>query len=164
MLFRWIRQWRQRRRLRGRGLFRYWDGRRARYADPALLWRKLLNHPGMDFAVDLPLADQGKEPEATKVQAILCEIFEVEPWDGARQTGLTSWEILDLVRQFDGYLDALKKNTSPSQMPWQLSAYPSSTGPDSPADPTNSSADCSSTPDGSSFGEDTSSSAPSKTP
>jgi len=148
MLLRWFQQWYERRRLRGRGLFRYHDGRRIRYADPALLWRKLLNDPRLDFEVMLPLADQGKEPEATTVGKVLCEIFEVEPWDDTRRTGLTSWEVLDLVRQFDEYLDALKKNTSPSRMPLQLSGYGSSTSPEPHEDPTSSTAGCSPMPDG----------------
>lgn len=164
MLFRWLQQWRERRRLRGRGLFHYWDGRRTRYADPALLWRKLLNHPEMNFETMVPLAEQGHEPEATIVNKALCEVFDVRPWDEASQAGLTCWEVMHLVSQFDEYVLALKKNTSPSQMPLPLSAYPSSTGPDSPAEPTSSSADCSPTSSESSDAEDSPSSKPSKEP
>lgn len=164
MLLRLLRQWRERRRLRGRGLFRYWDGHQTRYADPALLWRRLLNHPGLDFAVMVPLADQGKEPEATQVTEILCEIFDVKPWNDSTKSGLTSWEVLNLVREFEEYLMALKKSTSPSRMPWQLLAYGSSNGPDSPDEATSSTAGCSSTPDALNSAEASPSSEPSKTP
>jgi hypothetical protein len=152
MLFlRWYRQWRERRRLGGRGLFRYWDGSRFRYGDPAVIWRSLLNHPRMNLETMIPLAEQGQEPEATIVTEALCEIFDVQYWDG--QAGLTTWEVMDLVPQFEDYLTALKKNTSPSRMPLQLMAFGSSTSPEPPDEPPNSTADCSSTPNASNCDE-----------
>jgi hypothetical protein len=76
--------------------------------------------------------------------------------------------LLDLVRQFDEYLVALKKNTSPSRMPWQLSGYEQPTSSAQmpgaiPAEPTNFSADSSSMPIELNAAEDTPSSAPSPT-
>ena len=164
MFLKWIRQWRQRRARRGRAMFGYSDGTRQRWADPAAVWRQLLGHAKMDFATMVPLADQGQEPEATIVVKALCEIFDVVPWDDSTGCGLTTWEILDLVRQFDEYLAALKKNISPSRMPWLLSAYGYSAGPDSPDLATNSSAASSSTPDESSTAEPTDLSEPLETP
>jgi hypothetical protein len=152
-LLRWYRQWRERRRLGGRGLFQYWDGIRTRYADPALVWRNLLNHPKMNLETMVPLAEQGHDPEATIVTEALCGIFGVQRWDEDAQAGLTTWEILDLIPQFEEYLAALKKNTSPSRMPLPLLAFEPSTSPESPSDPTSSTADSSPTPNGSNCGE-----------
>lgn len=145
---RWFRQWAQRRRLRQRALFSFHDGQRTRYVDPAEAWRKLLNHPTMDFGVMVPLAQQGKEPETAIVLGALCEIFSVHLWDESTQSGMTTWEILNLIRQFDEYLVGLKKSTDPSQMPWLLLAYGLSTGSVSPPEapePANLNSDSSST-------------------
>jgi hypothetical protein len=165
---RWIHSWLERRRLRGRGLFRYHDGSRTRYADPAAIWRALLNHPAMDFSHDPQLADQGDPEAQPRVVQALSEIFAVPLFRDRAHPGLTTWEMLDLLRQFDEYLAALKKNTSPSRMPWQLLAYGSSTStqPSPPAGPpaTNSAADSCSTPDGSSTAAATTSCDPSPTP
>jgi len=164
MALKWMRILRERRQLKKRALFRYHDGSRERRADPAEIWRKLLGHPQMQFAEMMPLAEQGREPESSIVLTALGEIFAVHLWDEASQSGLTTWEILDLVRQFDDYLTALKKSTSPSQMPWQLSAYGSSTGPAPPAETMNCSAGSSSTPAESRTAADTPPCEPSPTP
>jgi len=164
MLWRFILGFCERRRLGRRALFLYHDGARWRWGDPAEIWRKLLSHPKMNFADMMPLAHQGHEPESGIVLAALAEIFDVRPWDEVSRSGLTNWEVLDLLRQFDEYLSALKKSTNPSRMPWQLSAYGYSPGQDSPDPATNSSADSSSTPNESSTGEATPCSEPSLTP
>lgn len=125
---RWLRNWKERRQLKRRALFAYHDGTRIRYADPAIAWRDLVNHPTMDFGETVPLAAQGKEPATTTLLNALAEVFSVERWDESTGRGLTNWELLDLLRQFDEYLAALKKNTNPSRTPWLLSAYGPSTG------------------------------------
>lgn len=165
----WINTFLERRRLRARALFRYHDGRRTRFADPAEVWRGLLTHPKMDFGQMMPMAERGQEPETGIVLAALCEVFRVDPWDDSKECGLTTWEILDLVRQFDEYLTRLKKTTSLSRMPLQLLAYGSSTGDaqrpdDQPVDGTRSSAASSSTPSESSDAEGTPCCEPSPTP
>jgi hypothetical protein len=156
-IFRWYRQWRERRRLKGRGLFQYWDGSRTRYADPSVVWRNLVNHPKMNFETMVGLAEEGREPEATIVTEALCQIFEVKRWDESALDGLTTWEIMDLIPQFEEYLAALKKNTNPSRMPLPLLAFASSSSLDSPGDPTSSTADSSPTPSESSCAEATAS-------
>jgi len=164
----WVKRWAERRRQRARGLFKYHDGTRTRRADPAEIWRKLLNHPEMAFEEMLPLAEQGTMPEREIVIKALCEVFDVKQYDDATQTGLTEWEILQLVGDFDEYLDWLKKNTSPQRMPWQLLVYgqsssPPSSTPEAPAADTSSSAGSPPTPTGSTPVEPTSSSEPSQT-
>ena len=159
----WIRRWAERRRQRQRAIFPYHDGTRPRRADPAAIWRGLLSHPTMDLERHVPLAEQGQEPERQIVLDAICQIFAVEQWSEETAAGLTAWELLDLLRQFDEYLAALKKNTSPSRMPWQLWAYGYSSGQASPAPATSASAASSSTPDDLSFAADTISCEPSPT-
>jgi hypothetical protein len=165
----WINNLLERRRIKARALFRYHDGAKVRYADPAEVWRSLLTHPEMDFGAMMPLAEQGQEPETAIVLKALSEIFGVAVWDDATRSGLTTWELLDLVRQFDEYLTALKKSTNPSRMPLQLLVYgQSSTDSPKPGDPPgddmSSSAASSSTPNESSDDEASPSSEPSPTP
>lgn len=166
MALQWIRKWFERRRLRDRALFAYRDGTRERYADPAEVWRKLLNHPTMNFVDMMPLAEQGQEPEVSVVLDALAEIFDVDRWDESTGRGLTNWETLDLVHQFDAYLNALKKNISTQRMPLLLSVYGQRTGsphpqPDPAAEPSmNSTADSSSMPAESSADEATTASEP----
>lgn len=151
---RWLRrlyEWNEQRQARHRGLFAYRDGARLRYGDPAVIWRKLLNHPKYEFANVVQLATVGQEPEYSQLLEIVSDAFGVQRWDEAEQTGLTEWGLVGLLQQFDEYLTALKKNTSPSLMPWQLSAYGgqsslSAQTPGEAADgPTSFSADSSST-------------------
>lgn len=128
---RWIRQllqWLEQRQLRKRGLFTFRVGNCLRYADPAVAWRGLLNHPKHDFAAVAQLAAMGQEPEYSQLLDLIAETFSVQRWNEADRSGMTEWELLDLLQEFDGYLTALKKNTSPSRTPWQLSGYGQSSG------------------------------------
>jgi len=159
-----FKRWADRRRERQRALFVFYDGTQERRADPARVWRALINHAEMNFEDHMPLADQGHEPEVSIVLKAIREVFEVSAWDNRTLTGLTDWETLDLIRQFDEYLDELKKSTDPSQMPYLLSVYGSSTAPEPPSGPTSSSAGSSSSNDASPTVEASPSSEPSATP
>lgn len=119
----WLQAWREKRRQRDRALFSYNDGTRIRRADPAILWRDLLNHPKLDLETSMTLAESGEEPQASEVAEALSDVFQVSQWNSQTDTGLTRWELFDLVHQFDEYLSALKKNTSTSRMPYQLLVY-----------------------------------------
>ena len=169
---RWILQWlaarSERRRLRQRALFQFRDGTRTRYADPAMVWRALLNHPKYDFASVSKLASEGHPDESRQLLEIIRDAFSVRPWSESDRTGLTEWETLALLQLFDLYVAALKKNTSLSPMPLPLSAYGRSISHgresgETPDDPTNSSSASSSTSIESSTGGDTASSDPSPT-
>lgn len=103
----WIRKSFLRRRP---GLFRFHDGTRMRSIDPFKAFRTLIHHPEFNLDAHPPLVDLGAEPETTVTVKALCEAFGVRRWDDSTATGLTEWEILDLLRQFEVYLDALKKN------------------------------------------------------
>lgn len=133
-MFQWLKTLLERRRLGQRALFRYSDGTRLRYADPAMIWRALYNHPGFDLATMGQAADEGQEPEATQVYKGLCDVFGVKPFDSATGEGLATWEVFDLLRDFEAYLETLKKKYNPSRMPLQLWALGLS--PPSPAEGT----------------------------
>jgi len=134
-------------RKKPRGLFEFHDGTKIRRADPFVIWRKLFTHPKLNFQEHLALAEQGQEPETTATIECLCEIFGVSRWDEAAQTGLTDWEILALVGQFQECLELLKKSSSPGQMPFLLSVLGCSTSPEVPDEPPKPSLDSGKTAD-----------------
>ena len=90
-------------------LFGYWDGQKVRYADPFRLWRTLNSQTDVDIQAAAPMVDQGKEPETTQVIECLANVFGVQRWEGTTQTGLTDWEILNLLGDLDNYLLTIKK-------------------------------------------------------
>lgn len=161
-MFRRLREWWWRVR-RTRALFWYWDGARWKFADPAALWRAMLNHPQLDFANDLQEASCGIEPKATETWKIIAGLLGVERMAETGR-GLTDWEIHDIVRQFEEYLELLKKSTSPLRMPLQLLALGFSTLPDSPDAATSAPLGSASTPDASDSAEPITSEPPSETP
>jgi hypothetical protein len=114
-MFQWLKTRLERRRLQDRGLFRYHDGTRTRYADPFVVWRALNNHPEMNLEKQADFVDIGQEPETTTVVKAFCDVFDVKRWDDTKRTGLMDWEILDLINQLEGFLAPLKKNISLGQ-------------------------------------------------
>lgn len=113
-MFGWIRAWfTERNATSRRSLFRYWDGGKWRAGDPFAIWRALANHPKLDLDTMAPMADAGKEPETTILIEAFCEVFDVQRWDEKAQTGLTDWEIMNLLVELQTYFSNLKKNTSP---------------------------------------------------
>jgi hypothetical protein len=68
----------------------YHDGSRQRFADPAAVWRALLNHPKFDFSAMILPANQGQEPERTIALDALAEIFAVQRWTRRRDKGCSS--------------------------------------------------------------------------
>lgn len=139
--------WSFARKTQRRALFEFHDGTTLRRVDPFQLWRRLFTHPRLNFAEMLPLAEQGQEPETTTTIECLCEIFGVSRWNEAAGTGLTDWEILALVGQFEEFLELLKKSTSRGRMPLLLSVLGSSTSPEPQGEHANASSDSGETPD-----------------
>lgn len=145
-MFQWFKSWRERRRMRGRALFCFWDGQRQRYADPFRTLRALDHHGEMNLTAMADLVDKGVEPESTVVINGVAEVFGVTRWDEASGTGLTDWEITGLLSDFLAYLESLKKNGNPGPISSEPTDSPSSTGPDSPGEPTNPPSACGSAP------------------
>lgn len=111
-------------------LFRYWDGRRWRRADPFRLWRELF---ARNSIADLyGPAVEGREPETTELLERLCQVFGVQRWDERTRQGLTDWEIFSLLGQFHEYLEALKKSISPGLISPPPGDSASGTGPAAP--------------------------------
>ena len=113
MFGRIIERWKRRRRESSRLLFSFWDGRQTRNADPYRLWRELSSYPTVNIVEAAPLVDEGQEPETTQVVTAIADVFGVTRWDETTQTGLTDWEILNLLGNLDQYLLAIKKKYSP---------------------------------------------------
>lgn len=134
------------RRQRRRGLFRYHDGRRWRYGDPFLIWRRLQNHEKCNLETMAPELDEGKEPESTIVLEAIAEVFGVQRWNDETCTGLIDWELVALLSQLDEFLEGLKKNINPGPISSPPMESESSISPVPPGDPMNSSSDSGSVP------------------
>lgn len=124
-----------RRRERQRAIFRYWDGTRERGADPAVVYRALVSHPTFDWETHPVLIDTGDKDALAITLGAIREVFGVVAWaedNDGRSTGLTDWETIDLLIQFNWYLGGLKKSTSPTP------TLPPPTEPQSSAETSNS--------------------------
>ena len=114
-------KWREKRRAeknrRGRLLLSYWDGEQIRHIDPYRAYRQLASHPEINLEEIAPLVDQGQEPETSKLIEVLTEVFGVTRWDDATATGLTDWEIINLLAMLNDYLLGLKKKSSHGPTP-----------------------------------------------
>ena len=145
-MFQWFARWLEaRRRRKSRLIFKYWTGDRWKYGDPMLLWRKIVNHPGFNLEHG-PLVDRGEEPETTAWAIGLADVFGVERWNPDTQTGLTDWEILDLLPQLTAYMETVKKKYSPGPISPAPTDLASSTSTARPSETTKPCAD--STPAG----------------
>lgn len=113
-----IRNWFFRRILnRHRLLFRYWDGSRFVSEDPFLLFRRLLNTQAFDPDTDLKLLEIKTDPKLVvrKMEHIAEGVREIFGIKDLGDGGLTELECIQLLLQFSGWMDNVKKNgvTSP---------------------------------------------------
>lgn len=115
-------------RQRKRQIFRFFDGKRERGADPLAVIRALNSHPEFDPATtpteatapDLPgttAEDRRRLDAAASAAAALTaratlEAFGVKPYDDDTGEGLTEGEALNLFSEFHDWLEAQKKNIS----------------------------------------------------
>ena len=112
--FGWVKRWQERKRLKGRRIYRFFDGICERSIDPAVVWRSLCEDPELDMGLHFKLADEGDVKAIATVAKAARNAFSVVEFQDlgqARTVGLTEPELLGLVADFCGYLDALKKNT-----------------------------------------------------
>lgn len=109
---------------RKRLIFRYWDGETERCADPIAVWRALEECTDFSLDSDPPLAfpreGDGDSDATRRLIAAVQAAFRVQAFLDCglgRTQGLTELECLSLFLEFDRYVGALKKNTSPSPTP-----------------------------------------------
>ena len=96
-----------------REIFSFWDGMRTRKADPVVLYRGMATHPEYNLERDVPATADG-DPAAHRLTVqVVREVFGVKPWTEG-EDGLTERETVDLLWQFNDYLESLKKSTSPN--------------------------------------------------
>lgn len=141
------------RRKSRRDIFRYWDGKQYRYADPLVIWQKLWSDPTVDPNVDFTLAtgidSDGNATEydadaERRVLEMIRNLFGVRQWTESSY-GLTVRETFTLMWEFLRYINDLKKKHAPlpTQSPrsdWKSSEKESITPPepDSSSTPTES--------------------------
>jgi len=151
-MFQWLTRRLTRRRLMRRGLFPYYSGARERWADPFRVYRLLMNHATVNMETIGPEVDEGKEPATSQLVVALADIFDVKRWDDHDRTGLTDWEILQLMVDLEQFLDELKKTSDPgltSSPPTESTFSGSPVAPDLTED---FSSDCGPVPNESSSG------------
>ena len=142
-MFGWFTSWREKRRLRDKSLFRYFDGKRQRYGDPWALWRKLSKNPTAELATLAAGMEAGDVADAELFLRIVADVFGLHRWDDVRQWGLLDWDVRDIFDRFCDYIADVKKNFSPPPTPTPSSDGTACNG--STNLPTNASLDCSST-------------------
>ena len=113
-LHNFITRWKNRKRLKSRGLIRYWDGRAWRYGDPWRIYRALSNHPTVNLADAAVSAENGEEPVTTQLVEAVSEAFAVTRCD-ATGNGLTDDEVLCLLWSLVDWIEYVKKNSSRGQ-------------------------------------------------
>ena len=100
-------------RNRQRMIFRFWDGKKVRGADPIVVWRALLSHPEFEITRDTELMNvpEFKISDAARHRLVAATraAFAVKSLaDG----GLTEDETVSLFQSFCVYAAELKKNSS----------------------------------------------------
>jgi hypothetical protein len=97
-----------------REIFEYWDGEKKRRADPVAIWRAMAAHP--QFVADKHLQEIASSEQSLQIEAsditvrATREIFGIAAWSETNDTGLTEFETLEVLNQFMGFIDGLKKN------------------------------------------------------
>ncbi len=116
----WFKTLLERRRLRGRGLFRFYDPseRRYRYADPIAVHQAIHEHPKLDEERHFAALERGEEPETSEVLAIVREAFGASKFNASSGTGWTVSETLQVWDSFMAYIDSQKKSIE-SRPNWQ---------------------------------------------
>jgi hypothetical protein len=114
-IFEVLRNWVFRRVLnRHRMLFRYWDGRKYVAADPFVLLRRMLATSKFDPESDLKKLNIPDSKIITERIGFIAEgvreIFSLSPFRPDGKGGLTELECVNLLMEFTGYLERVKKN------------------------------------------------------
>lgn len=137
-----------------RQIYRYWNGVKWITADPLELWFRLREAP-FDWDRALEEADAGGRAEIDRLIDHIGKSFETARYDGRTKRGLTLLEHVDLLQEFMGYLDRLKKMRESGPMESQPSAPGASSLP-----PETSAAPMSSTSASGSSGSESSAAGP----
>lgn len=147
-MFNWVRRYFNNRH---RAIFKYWDGRKWRAADPLVAFRALMGHSKLTSEHLTLLQDPSAAPENMAVEAFdvaleaTRDVFGITAWT-EKTGGLTTAETRNLLMGFMGYILSLKKSGSPTptspEPTGPTSSSPSSTepivtnaSPDSPSMP-----------------------------
>ena len=113
MLSRLYQWWLNRRRVKYRAVFRYWDGMRWRWGDPMRIHRRLLNHPKLNPERDLPCLESMEEPGYSTALAAIRDAFDVYEYDSVSMRGLTEAETIQVLRLLIQWIADAKKKLPP---------------------------------------------------
>lgn len=128
-------------------IFTFWDGAKVRKVDPMVYHRRLKDAwPALSADIKAARAE-GSKFQATGYEGMVrrsYEVFELAPFrqnEDGTVTGLTEFEVLDLLDQFLAYTGGVKKNWNPS--PTSAEETSDSSPSSSDADPLTSSSSAS---------------------
>ena len=139
--------WRKRQRQSQRMIFRYHNGLSVIAADPLVIWRRIINNPGLQLDRCAAYINAGKEPESTEIVRSLCDIFGLRRYEPGTGLGLTDLELVDVLGDFVAYMDVVKKNISRGlTSPAHGESRPSFDFQEAPTEPTKPASDSPSTP------------------
>lgn len=122
-----------------RNIFRYWDGKKWKFADPMVLVRELYEHPKFNFDKHWVGVVQGNPVDIGITAECVRDVFHVDKLDD-NGNGMNESECVFLLSSFCEFNEELKKNIS------QPPTLPSSTEPmpdrQQPLPTTNGNSEC----------------------
>lgn len=126
-MFNWLRRWQRNRR---REIFRYWDGRKNRVADPIRVWREIIADPEFEIERDAGLMEVNDREAWVRCVNATRRILGIPEFE---QGGLTEDETVQQFQAFCVFVATLKKNSSPPQItPPPTAPFPPSSTTDTP--------------------------------
>ncbi len=99
-------------------IYRYWNGHQQIFADPLVLYRRMLTK-GPELSIDMKVSTSPMKDAAeahVRMLAKIREIFCIEDFEKDGM-GLTELETVELLNHFLVYCDLLKKKSNPSPTP-----------------------------------------------
>lgn len=94
-----------------RKIFKFFDGAHNRLADPLKVFLYLKSHPEFKIESDPKLADLGHPGAIRRMVQAAREAFQIHELANG---GLTDGEVLDVLAAFIGYMEDVKKKSSPT--------------------------------------------------
>ncbi len=125
---------------RKREIFCYWDGCKARSADPLVVYRLLKDDKEFNIDVHPAFVDEGDMDAIRVTAAAVRSAFGVKSLDAG---GLTEQECITLLLDYFGWVEQKKNNSSPP--PTLQPDTDTTPPPDSPETATSLPAGCTST-------------------
>lgn len=103
--------------FKNRNIFSFWDGTKTRHVDPLPILRRMdeaASKEEYNLRIDADALDAGDIHKVDEYAPLINSFFDTQPFsvdDAGKSSGLTGYESLQLLRDFIGWQESLKKNT-----------------------------------------------------